>query len=708
MNSGCIFLLLMAWHSLRADIVFSDETTAFKFGSAGSFLVESSERMSKIIGSLDFADTRVNLLGATTKLYCNNATMGVGDAQSIVFTGTYDPTYTYSIVLNGAGTGLSSYQQGAIYERVTVCGNAVPLPTIGGLCRFKTPNAISLSTNQADLKLELLTELSQNIVMNGGRVDLGADLLCADSVLLTGSGNIVFNGFNLSTGQKDLTWASGTQLYFYGAKNFIFGASSALQSAAWFFYDQGSTPAHILGNNHTLDLTSGGALHIASGATLELSNIKIKGFENIVFDDATAQLILNNATIYLSASKTFDSGNFLINGPCSFVTGDKLLTFGSAAVCTVDGATIVYDTLGYNDNNNIRFGSVSSNLAYLNGGAIKKNKALWVGDYSIPGPTSITPLVLDQELYVTALRKMRITSSSSITGSGFYIQFERHPVAPIFTVDNGCVASFNNILLKDFPAQKNRLGTNSQLIFGDGCNVELGENAVLTTTWYFDGQSVLNGNGKTLRLGTGGSLVLRPGAGVLFDNVTIKGIKNTLNGGVKSTNIRCMDNTATLSLGNIIWTQDSVFTMSNGHFEVLGLWDIVGSTTFCYSGTKTCTITQFGTMLVDNGMTFSYAPRVANRDLIWMENSSAILHLDGATLASTTTGLRLTRGTLIIDGICTTTNFEPTQNDREGIADEEAIAFGRGGILENELSIIFNAGGTLDVLAGKLLYDNES
>jgi len=706
MNSVCIFLLSILSGSLRADIVFSDETTALRFGTGGNLLNAGTARMSKIIGSVELVNSGINLSG--TKLFCTNATFDIGDAHSLVFTGTYDPTYTYSIILNGAGSELSSYQQGKIYERVMAAGNG---PLLEGLCSFGTPNAINLSTNATNLKVGLLTELSQNIVMNGGTITLGNDFALGDNVLLTGSGSVLFSGYNMSTGQKDLIWPLGTQLYFYGAKNFVFGANSAiLASAQWTFLNASGISGHILGNNYSLDLSSGGLLAIGAPgtpSTLELSNSKVKVFKNLSFGTNDSTIILNNSTIFITTDTTFNSGNFLINGPCTFVTGSNLLTFDSAASLTVDGAMVTYDTLGYNDNNNIRFGVHINNKTYLNGGAIKKNKVLWVGDYNVPGPASITPLILDQEFYVSALRKMNVTDNSVIDGAGFHIQFARHPSTSIFNVSAGKYAKFTNILLKDFPAQSNTLGNASRLIFGDGSNVELGENAVLTTTWYFEGQSVMNGNGKTLSLGCGGSLVLRPSAGVLFDNMTIKGIKNTLNNGVFSSNIRCMDNTATLSLGSMVWTQDSAFTMSQGNFEVLGVWDIVGSTTFCYMGNRTCTITQFGTMLVDNGMTFSYAPRIANRDLIKMENASAVMHLDNATLASTTTGLRLTTGTLILDGTCTTTNYDPVTG-YPATSDSQAIAFGQAGLAANELTIIFNAGGVLNVAAGKLLYDNAS
>lgn len=712
-----MLIVATALQNLAADIIFSDETTGIQFGSLGIFLEGcSSVTRDPIIGTIKFANIGTNFAGATSTFSLDNAIFIDGTA-SLILTGIYDPTNTYSIALYRFPSELTSYQQGSIYERIKALGVG---SVIGGMCSFITPDAINLSTCATNLNIALTTELSQNIVMNGGTITLVDDLICGDGVMLTGSGSVIFNGFNMATGQKDLAWTS--TLNFCGARNLVLGASSR-DTGIFTFQDLNGVSGHILGNNYTLDLTNGGGLSIAAGSTLELSNIKLKGFGTgrITFGDGSSQLILNNATIFLDQSRTFNSGNFLFNGPCTVVTGSNILTFAGTSLCAVNGAAVSYDTMGYNDANNIQFASediITGNLSYLNGGSIKKNKVLWVGNYTVnpsgstlrSGSSTITT-TLDQELVVTPLRTLTFKTNAILNGAGFYVQFARHPSAPLFSINNSVCAKFTNVLLQDFPAQSNRMGTGAQLIFGDGCDIELGESAVLTTTWYFSGQSVLNGNGRTLLLGTGGSLVLRPGAGVFLDNITIQGIKNTMNGGVFSTNIRCMDNTATLSLGNVSWSQSNAFTMSQGNFQVLGVWDITGSTTFAYTGNRACTITQFGTMLVDSGMTFSYAPRSANRDLIVMQNAYATMHLNGATLASTTTGLRLTTGTLIVDGTCTASAYDPVTS-RPARADLEAIALGQSDPPETaeakELTVIFNSGGTLNVSCGKLLYDNIS
>ena len=81
-----------------------------------------------------------------------------------------------------------------------------------------------------------------------------------------------------------------------------------------------------------------------------------------------------------------------------------------------------------------------------------------------------------------------------------------------------------NILLKDFPVSSPGLsmGTGAQLLFGPNATIELGENSELDETLYFTENAVINGKGKVLLLGTSGKLVVRPGASLLIDDITIK------------------------------------------------------------------------------------------------------------------------------------------------------------------------------------------
>jgi hypothetical protein len=161
-----------------------------------------------------------------------------------------------------------------------------------------------------------------------------------------------------------------------------------------------------------------------------------------------------------------------------------------------------------------------------------------------------------------------------------------------------------------------------------------------------------------------------------------------------------MDNNCTLTLGNVTWVQDDTFTLSNSHFEVLGAWALVGTSTFAYTSGRASTITSFGNLYLDAGMTFSYAPlHSANRDLIVMENSDALLTVNNATLASTTTGMRLTKGTIDIEGTCWTINDG-------AVAASEGIALGDGDPA-HDVIINFGSSATLNAQSGVFVYHNQ-
>jgi hypothetical protein len=83
-----------------------------------------------------------------------------------------------------------------------------------------------------------------------------------------------------------------------------------------------------------------------------------------------------------------------------------------------------------------------------------------------------------------------------------------------------------------------------------------------------------------------------------------------------------------------------------------------------------------------------------------MVDQSSRLFIDGCTLSSTTTGMRLTRGTLIADH----KNFL----DNAGATSiSEGFAFGDGNP-DHDLSIEVKPGGSLNLIAGQWDYQNSN
>ena len=174
-------------------------------------------------------------------------------------------------------------------------------------------------------------------------------------------------------------------------------------------------------------------------------------------------------------------------------------------------------------------------------------------------------------------------------------------------------------------------------------DIVLNNNMTLNCTWTFYGNGVLRGNGYILTLGDNGKIIVeRDHSSVLFHDITIKDINRN--------NIRCYDHTGTVSFGDVNWVQDANYSFSEGRFVVLGHCRMIGDYTFAYETDLVSTIYDDGRLIWDTGFTFSYAPQgTTNRMLLQMNSKKAEIMMNGATLRSTFTGLRLDLGTLIFD-----------------------------------------------------------
>ena len=97
-------------------------------------------------------------------------------------------------------------------------------------------------------------------------------------------------------------------------------------------------------------------------------------------------------------------------------------------------------------------------------------------------------------------------------------------------------------------------------------------------------------------------------------------------------------------------------------------------------------------------ITFRYAPAIANRDLIHLVDKNATLMLDGCSLDSTITGMRLTCGTILVDQKNYLSNAGATSLS-------QGFGFGNGNP-NDDVDIQIMPGGSLTVVSGMLDYQN--
>lgn len=621
-----------------------------------------------------------------SSFYFNDGILTDGDFE-VLLTATYDSTLTTSITLNGStGAGDASYfvlNPGLLPHRVLVKGSR---NRFEGLPAFVNSDAITLFDAATTLTISVQRTLDQHLVMNGGTIVLDDALLLDDFVLLKGPGKVIFDNNNLTIGKKDLLWTS--TIVWQEAQNLILGARATIYGQ-WIF----DGDAHIIGNDNTIDLTYGGTIWVKKNTKLRLSNIKIDGLGsgNFVFEDKTSEIQLFRCGIDINRNYTFTTGGVIVEGPTAIVTRDKLMTFAQNASLTVDGIHCLYDTLDYLDKDNIRtFTELgTNNLGLINGGVIRRVTGDRVGDFNVGGPVS-GPIGFDNNQMVTRRKNLIINTDSVINGQGQNLVFSRLANEPIFIIKSGVNVEFQSIMLKDLPVVHIEQQVGSQLIFGEDTTIELGENGVLNSVWEFKGLVLLNGRNKTIEFGPSGKFVLRPGTTLFMDSLSLKGIK--------AGSIVCYDTKCTVSFGDVAWEQDASFSFTQGHFDVLGQFSIEGTGTFAMTTAKQCTVQSFGELIVNRNTTFLYAPPSNNRDLFRLTGTDSTLFLNGGTLASTTTGLRLTSGTLMIDS----KSF--LRNDGAKSV-SQGISFGNG-VASKDLTIKVEPAATLELLSGVLAYQN--
>jgi hypothetical protein len=211
----------------------------------------------------------------------------------------------------------------------------------------------------------------------------------------------------------------------------------------------------------------------------------------------------------------------------------------------------------------------------------------------------------------------------------------------------------------------------------------------LNSTVTFNGSCTINGNNNRLILANNANLTVATGSALNLQNIEIVGLKGS--------NLQCLDNTGSVIVEDCVLTLTSNFVFGKGSMQFSGDVMISGTNKFSYTSIMTSTINSYSTLYLDKNLIFSYSPAGAYRNLIYMQDNSAWMALDGCTLYSTRTGLQLTNGQLFIDNGVTLQS--------EGVASSQSISFGNG-IAKNDLSINLLAAAQLNVY-GRIEYANS-
>ncbi|MFH1831802.1 MAG: hypothetical protein ABH827_03275 [bacterium] len=297
--------------------------------------------------------------------------------------------------------------------------------------------------------------------------------------------------------------------------------------------------------------------------------------------------------------------------------------------------------------------------------------------------------------FLSTKKYLNFTQNCIINGNGHFILFAQNNPGCIEVAADKTL-TFSNVALKDFSDDAITLAAGAKIIFGHGTTIALSHfkpSNKLSRNWIFNGRNMtIYGFNNSLDMN---SLSIQVTGTLALQNIILNNLKHSLlNATNTQSNIILRDATLNLS--------DS-YSYTTGALEIQRDALISGTKVFNYKSNQQLAIDSNSTLIIDAGSSFKYDPTSTNRDLIFMKDGTSRLYLNGCELSSSPTGLRLTKGTLLLDG----SNDVTTPDSRE-TAKSEWISLGNGKKADN-LNIVQFPGTVIkkaDGIPGYLIINN--
>jgi WD40 repeat protein len=168
---------------------------------------------------------------------------------------------------------------------------------------------------------------------------------------------------------------------------------------------------------------------------------------------------------------------------------------------------------------------------------------------------------------------------------------------------------------------------------------------------------IIDGGGSVLDIGNRAQLFVDTNVSLTLRNMTIRNGPHSL----ATPAIKLGSLTSQLTLDNVNLELGADYKFTGGSLFIANDVVVTGTSAFIYASPYRSYIAPFGTWYFDYGTTLSVAPVTFTldrsyvldplhlNDFISMPDATARLFLNGASLMTTTTGLRLKQGTLLLD-----------------------------------------------------------
>jgi len=529
---------------------------------------------------------------------------------------------------------------------------------------------IFLADAAAELDLCLQSKLTKNIVLNGGKIKLLADLFLKDQVSLEGKGVIDINGFRLAFPANNSA-PIPHQLIFANANDIQLSGYTTVDGT-WTFSGNG-TYSTINGFGNVLDLSLGGSIIVGQNHTLFITGVDIKGLGDAAgtFNlDTTATVKFSSSTIELSGSYTFTSGKISIISPnCNLIIRDKnyLVLTGPNGTLEVDGVILNYDTIGNAPIYPPPFAVFpGGNISLLNDAVIQSSKFQSVnGEFQITLPSSyginyiIGNVIMNTYTIVHFVNENPAVYKPMILDcTGKTIRYDGAENGSI-VVDENVDLYVQNLIAYGLDFVKLDLRgtgtTRAKVHFGDNLYCSLDRDTVVDDIpWLISGEATIEANNFTITLTASDQILIDDGAHLTISNATINMNCNNglalLGDDAKITFVNCA---MKLGMDGWLFTQGNIEAMTYFSITHVASCDYYAMLNFQSKGTFT--IREKTNLYLDN-IKFCYQPTPTSVDesaaslkrRLTFADDTSYLFLHHCLIDTRPTGFALDQGNLII------------------------------------------------------------
>lgn len=197
-------------------------------------------------------------------------------------------------------------------------------------------------------------------------------------------------------------------------------------------------------------------------------------------------------------------------------------------------------------------------------------------------------------------------------------------------------------------------------IAGNGNALHLGGNLTIPNSNFFhiDTDTIIEGHGNSINLSDNAEIFVDDNVTLTLRNIVINNSRN----GIENPAIKLTSNRSKLALDNTILNMANDFYVSRGQLFIHNDVSFTGTNALVYRSPMPSFITSKSTLNFDLNSIFDFrpsttgTPQLLAKDLLFMQDATSQIHLDGGTLRTTTTGLRLTKGQIIFDNKVTLTS----------------------------------------------------